>query len=146
MKPARSARVSGTMRLALILLVACGGGKPTPAGPGSGSSDAIGPVRDTRSALDKRRDAACEQIGPKITECALADAKAQLAAGKITKKEFDQTTTSDVLRKNTDEFIKACRVPMSSRQVRVLEVCFKEEQQCAPLADCLTHLNDNVGK
>jgi hypothetical protein len=31
---------------------------------------------------------------------------------------------------------------MSSRQVRVLEVCDKEEQQCGPLVSCLGHLNE----
>ena len=144
MKLSYGPRVSGAMRLVLVFVVACGGAKPTPT-TGSGSGDP-GPVKDTRTALEKRRDGACEQLGPRITECALADAKAALAAGKITQKDFDSTTTSDILRKNTSEFIKACRVPMSSRQVRVLEVCFKEEQECGPLADCLTHLNDNVGK
>jgi hypothetical protein len=142
-----SSRVLVTMRtvIVVLLLAACGG-KPAPAGPGSGSAEPIGIVKDTRSELEKRRDTACEQLGPKLTACAVADAKAELDAGKITKKEFDLNTGSEVQRKNTDEFVKACRVPMSSRQVRVLEVCFKEEQQCGPLADCLTHLNDNVGK
>jgi hypothetical protein len=31
---------------------------------------------------------------------------------------------------------------MSSRQVRVLEVCDREESQCGPLLSCLDHLNE----
>jgi hypothetical protein len=29
---------------------------------------------------------------------------------------------------------------MSSRQVRVLEVCFKQETECGPLTECLKNL------
>jgi hypothetical protein len=35
---------------------------------------------------------------------------------------------------------------MSSRQVRVLEVCFKEEQECGPLMSCLDHLKAQPAK
>ena len=137
------------MKLALILalmLVACGG-KPTPVGPsGSGSGSDAPHIKDTRSKIDIRRDTACELVGTRITACAVEDAKAELAAGKVTKKDFDLDTAPDVLRKHTAEFVKGCEVPMSSRQVRVLEVCLKAETLCGPFADCLTHLSDGTGK
>ena len=100
------------------------------------------PPADTRTALEKRRDAACDTLGPKLTQCALVDAKAELAAGKVTKQQFDADTGPDVLAKNTAEFEKQCKTPMSSRQVRVLEVCQQQETQSDPLADCLAHMND----
>ncbi len=127
------------MRLVLVLaLVACGGKQtPPPADP-----EPVGVVKDTRTPIEKRRDAACEQLGPKITQCAVEDAAKDLAAGKVTKQQYDQDIASGVQKKNTEEFEKKCKVPMSSRQVRVLEVCFKEETQCAPLLDCLSHLNE----
>jgi hypothetical protein len=34
---------------------------------------------------------------------------------------------------------------MSSRQVRVLEVCFREETECAPLEACLANLSPEAG-
>ncbi|MGE0551351.1 MAG: hypothetical protein AB7O24_22605 [Kofleriaceae bacterium] len=122
----------------IAALTACGGSQsPT------GSTGPDQPVAsDTRSELERRRDAGCEQLGPKITECALADAKAALAAGSIKQAQFDQDTAPAVLKKNTSEFIDQCKThQLSSRQVRVLEVCFKEEQECDPLLACLDNLN-----
>jgi hypothetical protein len=88
------------------------------------------------------RDTACEQPGPKLTECAVADARAAHAAGSISKQELDANISREVQRKHTDEFIKECTArPLSSRQVRVLEVCYREESECAPLLDCLANLD-----
>lgn len=133
--------------LVFVALVACGG-KTTPGtGPGSGSSEPPPPLKDTRTEIEKRRATACGDVGKKITACALADAKAEVAAGRMTKKDFDLNTTPEILDKNTEEFVKKCNVPsMSSRQVRVLEVCSKEEAECAPLLDCLSHLDDQPAK
>ena len=39
--------------------------------------------------------------------------------------------------------MKTCKhASYSSRQVRVLEVCFRAESQCIPLLACLEHLKD----
>jgi hypothetical protein len=118
----------------------CGGKQPTPAG--SGGDTHAGVVTDTRSPIEKRRDAACDALGPRITQCAVEDARAEVASGKTTQKQFELDTAPEVLRKNTDEFAKSCKVSMSSRQVRVLEVCKQEETECGPLLDCLGHLDD----
>ncbi|MDB4959394.1 MAG: hypothetical protein JWO36_6963 [Myxococcales bacterium] len=130
--------------LILVAMLAACGGKQTPAGSGAGSGSGSEPpsgLTDTRTALEKRRDTACEQLAPKMTACAVEDAKADLAAGKVTQKQFDQDTASGVLKKNSEEFMKKCQVEMSSRQVRVLEVCPHEETQCGPLLACLENLN-----
>jgi hypothetical protein len=127
----------------VIAMVAGCGGKQTPkTGSGSGSAEPVGVVQDTRSELEKRRDVACDDLAPRLTQCALDDAKEALAAGKVSKADFDRDTKPEILRKNTDEAKKSCKVSLSSRQVRVLEVCSKEETQCGPLIDCLGHLND----
>lgn len=121
----------------LALLIACGG-SPAPATPAPAPA-----APDPRSPIERRRDAACDQLGPKLTACAVEDARASFAAGKIDQAQLARDTAPEVQRKNTEEFDQACkRTPYSSRQVRVLEVCFKEEPQCAPLLDCLGHLND----
>ena len=142
MKPARRVRVLSTMKsLALVLLVACGGSKPPATTTGSGSGEPPGVVTDTRTEIEKRRDAACETLKPRLVQCAVEDAQAELASGKITKQQFEQDTKPEVKAKLGSEWMKECRVEMSSRQVRVLEVCDKEEQQCGPLLSCLGHLN-----
>lgn len=144
MKHARRAGVSNMMKnlLFVIVLIGCGSKQSTPVSNGGGSADNVGPARDTRSELERRRDAACETLGPRITTCAIEDAKKDLAAGKTSKQQFDQDTAPAVRDKNTSEFIKQCQAAhYSSRQVRVLEVCPKEESQCEPLLSCLENLN-----
>ena len=123
--------------LAFALLVACGGKQTPPPDP-----DPVPVVKDTRTPIERRRDTACDQLGPKLTQCAVEDATKDLADGKITKDQYQKDTSPEVQKKNTEVFGKKCKVGMSSRQVRVLEVCFKEEAQCAPLLDCLSHLNE----
>jgi hypothetical protein len=136
-------RVSITMKhLAFVLLLAACGPKHTDNVGNSDPDPNMTPKQDTRTAIEKRRDDACGTLGPKITTCALEDAKAALDAGKVTKEQFDKDTASGVLKKNTEEFIDACRKSdYSSRQVRVLEVCQKEETECGPLLSCLDNLN-----
>jgi len=122
----------------VVILAACGGSKPPPttSGPTNTGPD----VKDARTAIERRRDIALAKIAPRLTDCAVADARAEMEAGRLTKKEFDSITAPPILKKNTNEYIEKLTVPMSSRQVRVLEVCFKEEAECGPLEDCLTHL------
>jgi hypothetical protein len=99
-------------------------------------------VKDTRTELEKRRDSACETLGPKITSCAHEDAKADYAAGKVSKTEYEKNTAPEVLSANTKKFVETCQQQRySSRQVRVLEVCQKEESECGPLLSCLDNLN-----
>jgi hypothetical protein len=132
-------------------LTACGG-TPKPAttpppdpdpqlGASSGSTK-TGPAHDTRTPLVQRRDAACEALGPKITQCAVADAKQAARDGKITQKKLSEITEPPILAKNTEKFVEKCEVQMSSRQVRVLEVCNHAESECDPLLACLEHLHD----
>jgi hypothetical protein len=135
-------------RLVLVALFACGG-KQTPPSTGSdtGSADPPGVVTDTRTEIDKRRDVACTAAGERVTECAVADARTEHAAGRISKEKLDSITEAGIQKKNTEEFVKKCDVPeMSSRQVRVLEVCMKEEAECGPYLSCLDHLNDKDDK
>lgn len=125
-------------KLVLLFVIACGPKQPTT----PVNNEPAGPVQDTRTELERRRDAACETLGPRITSCAVDDAKADFAAGKTTKEQFEKDTASGVVKKNTDEFIKECRGhSYSSRQVRVLEVCQKEESECDPLLSCLDNLS-----
>ncbi len=146
MKPASRVRVLGLMKsfVLVVALVACGGKQPAPqsGGSGSGSGEPVGVVKDTRTEIERRRDTGCETLRPKLVQCAVDDAKAELDAGRMSKKDFDANTAPEVTTKLGEKWMEACRVPMSSRQVRVLEVCFQEEKQCGPLLSCLEHLNE----
>jgi len=132
-------------RVILVLagLVACAGSQqPSPAAdPAAHAQPAA--ATDTRSPIERRRDAACEGLGPRLTACAVEDTRADLAAGQISPQQLERDTASGVQQKNTETFVAACKTTAySSRQVRVLEVCLREETRCAPLLDCLGHLSD----
>jgi len=136
---------------AAIAAIAVGAGDVTGCGgPQRAGDDAPGnrsPVTavDTRTPIEQRRDAACDRLGPKITACAVADARADLAAGKVDQRQFARDTAPEVQQRNTEEFERSCKkAQYSSRQVRVLEVCLHEETECAPLLDCLGHLGDRA--
>lgn len=121
----------------LVLLAACGPKHSTPVN----NDEPTGPAKDTRTEIEKRRDTACESLGPRVTACAVDDAKADFAAGKTSKEQFEKDTASGVVKKNTEEFIKDCRAHQySSRQIRVLEVCQKEETECDAMLSCLDNL------
>jgi hypothetical protein len=139
----RGARAALALGLGLGLGAPAGCGGPQRPDPGGESAAGPASAADPRTPIERRRDAACEALGPRITACAVADARADLAAGKIDQRQFERDTAPAVQRKNTDEFEARCKVAhYSSRQVRVLEVCPREETQCAPLLDCLAHLRD----
>ncbi len=131
-----------TKLLLLALLAACGSTSSTPvANAGSGAAEPSGPATDTRTEIERRRDTACEALGPRITECAVADAKRDLAAGKVSQEQFDKDTSADIQHALTSKYIENCeQSEYSSRQIRVLEVCQREESECEPLLACLDNL------
>lgn len=96
--------------------------------------------RPVTTEIQRRQAAACEQLGPKITACAIADARATMAPDELAKLKLEETAPV-----HTRKFVESCVEPaLSSRQVRVYEVCMREETECAPLLACLEHVNDNV--
>lgn len=143
MKLASPGSVIAMMRnLVFVLALAACGNKGQAPVANSGSGDPPGPVKDTRTEVERRRDTACETLGPRITGCAVADAKVALAAGQIKQKDFDESTKPEITAKNTKEFIEKCTgTEFSSRQVRVLEVCQTAETECDPMLTCLDNLN-----
>ncbi|MCW5804377.1 MAG: hypothetical protein KIT31_18545 [Deltaproteobacteria bacterium] len=132
------------MRLVFVaaLVAACSGnGKTTTTphgGDGSaGSATPPPPPVDNRSEIQKRRDVACEALQPVLLDCAIASAKANL-----TPEEYRNLNPDQLRAQHKKEFLADCKgKELSSRQVRVLEVCFREEKECGPLADCLAYLN-----
>ncbi len=128
------------MRWLCLILIACGSKQP----PAQTTPDPEpkGVVQDTRTPLEKRLDAACDVVGKRVSACAVEDAKADLAAGKVKKEQFDKDTAPAVVAKNAEKYADTCKAhkDYSSRQVRVLEKCPQYESECAPFLKCL----DNV--
>lgn len=119
--------------IALVLLLAACGNKTKSGGDDDTLPDPPPPPQQTE--LEKRQGAACEQLGPRLTDCAIADARATMTAAELA--ELDVENTAPL---HTREMIKECKQQtMSSRQVRVYEVCMREETECAPLTACLEH-------
>jgi len=138
--------LAGALGAAIAPGGAAGCGGPQRAADGAAATEAPpAAASDPRTPIERRRDAACDQLAPRITACAVEDARADLAAGKTDQRQFARDTAPEIQRKNTEKFLTACKTARySSRQVRVLEVCHREEAQCAPLLDCLGHLGDRA--
>jgi len=142
--PAAAAAILG-LAVALGLGAPAGCGGPQRPDPAGDSAAGVAPAADPRTPIERRRDAACEALGPRLTACAVADTRADLAAGKIDQRQFERDTAPEWQQKLTAKFLADCQSKSySSRQVRVLEVCFREETQCNPLLACLDHLRDQA--
>ncbi|HWO17309.1 MAG TPA: hypothetical protein VNO30_00980 [Kofleriaceae bacterium] len=139
--PAAAAAAALGLAAGLALAACAGKPPPPPPPPSNGSDQPAGGVQDTRTELERRRDTACDKLGPKLAQCAVADSRAMLAAGKITRQQHEDATKPEVVRGLAADWRKKCHQGyMSSRQVRVLEVCFREESECGPLEACLRNL------
>lgn len=124
-------RVSSVIVIALAS-AACGGARPAPSSTVDPAVEPTG-APDRRTELERRRDAACETLGPRMTDCAIADARATMSPEELAKLEIESTAPL-----HTKKFVEACQAQaLSSRQVRVYEVCLREEQACDPLIACL---------
>jgi hypothetical protein len=129
------------MRLCLVMVLvcaACGGAsqKPDPdPSPHNAASTDTSDV-DDRSPMQVRQEAACEQVGRRATKCAIEDTSKQSADVRA---QADVENTAAI---NTREYVKKCVAQyMSSRQIRVFEVCLREESECDPFFDCLDNAN-----
>ena len=129
--------------LLLVLVVACGGKSTPPQDPDPTPPAKAEPVKDTRTALEKRRDAACDVVAKRVTACAVEDAKKDLEAGKTKKADFDKDTAPEIVAKNQAKYAEECKSHQdySSRQIRVLEKCPQYETECTPLLSCLDNVN-----
>ena len=133
-------RASLVLAVALVAALAACGGRQGAAPDQPEAVEALPP--DPRTPLEKRRDAACELVAKRVSACAVEDAKRDLAAGKVTKAQFDKDTAPMVVEKNAEQYADKCKAKRdySSRQIRVLEKCPQYETACEPLLECLENL------
>ncbi len=121
--------------LSIVLLAACGGGgQPEPAAPQ--------PMGPQPTEMQRRQTAACEALGPRLTRCAYDSAKKNLTPEQFEKEQVEEKV-GEHTKLVTDECLEQ---QMSSRQLRVYEVCMREEQECGPLIDCLENAKPKPAK
>jgi hypothetical protein len=125
-----------------LLLAACGGTQTTTQNPPPLDPEPHPVVKDTRTPLEKRRDAACEIVGKRSATCAVEDAKRDFAVGKVTKEQLAIDTKPEFVEKLAAKYTGECKAhpDYSSRQIRVLEKCPQYETECEPLMKCLENV------
>jgi hypothetical protein len=102
-----------------------------------GGDETVAAPKETE--LARRQNAACETLAPRLTDCAIADARNTMSPAELAKLEIEKTAPI-----HTQKFLESCKAQsLSSRQVRVYEVCLKAETECTPLAECLDNANPN---
>jgi hypothetical protein len=117
----------------------CGGAQPAASPPveddvlpNPQGDEAAGPPP---TEFGRRQWAVCERLAPRITACAVADL---VNATPEERAEADPERTAPIHTRVTMQRCKAAQ--LSSRQLRVLEVCEREEADCGPLTACLANL------
>lgn len=130
---------------ALLVLVACGGGSGSrePAEPTGGGGDADARRAEAEQRLAERQFAACEALGPHITACAVADARAH--ADELSEEDRAALDDEAFLEAFSSRFIDQCKGgELSARQVKVLETCAASPpaepvsvDTCEPFLACL---------
>lgn len=118
--------------LAVWCVAACASSDSPPRAAAGGRA---APPLDGKTELQRRQEAACAAVGERTTACAVADAKAKATPAELRELALEQTAP-----RNTEKFVAECVArQMSSRQVRVFEVCYREERECEPFFSCLEH-------
>jgi hypothetical protein len=136
MAPMTSLRTLLGITLAVAALAACSS-KPKPVDDTLPENRGGDTAPDTRTELERRRDAACETLAPRMTSCAIEDARRTMTPEELAKLDIESTAPI-----HTREFVKSCKAQtLSSRQVRVYEVCLREETACDPMIACLDNAN-----
>jgi hypothetical protein len=130
--------VRGVAPVVMLLVVAtavqgaCGGaGTPAPTQP----DPDVGVMQPGKTEFERRQEAACDALGPRLTQCAYEDARRTMTPAEMAKEEIEAKRPE-----HTKLIVDKCRKQqMSSRQLRVYEVCMREERECTPLINCLEY-------
>jgi hypothetical protein len=125
--------------LALVLTACSGSSKPNPEEPGDDTADP--PAEDpekaaARQRMRERQGAVCEDMCPRLSECAREDA---LKNDPDAVADKDGVKGEEVLAKNTQNCMDQCNGPgsglMTPDQRKRLVECFPIEA-CGEFVDC----------
>lgn len=125
--------------VSLLCITACSGSSastPTPANAGDEPAQ-TSPEEERKQAdlerLQRYQEAACDQVGTVLTECAVEDARKQLSPEELAKLDIEKTATL-----HKAEFVARCtESAMSLRQVKVFDGCLAGKTSCEAFLDCL---------
>jgi hypothetical protein len=110
--------------LAAFLLLACGSSTPPPGDTAQARPETPEEAK-RRQALEQlrvRQEAACEQVTPVVTECAIADARATMKP-----EEFAKLDVEKLRPVHRAEYHESCLASdMSPRQVRIFDECMAD--------------------
>jgi hypothetical protein len=126
-----------TALLVASLLVACSCGSSTAPPPEDTTQARPETPEETkrRLALERlkvRQEAACEQVSPVVTECAIADARATMKPEEFAKLDVERLRPVHLARYQ-DECTAS---DMSPRQVKIFEECMADTT-CEVFLACL---------
>lgn len=123
---------------AVLALSACSGkggegpSEPTPPAQ-EAASDRDAKRERALARLKARQQAACEQMTTILTDCAVAEARAQMSPKELA--ELDLENTAPRHRQKMED--ECLAVDMSPRQVKVIESCLATDTSCDAFVPCL---------
>jgi hypothetical protein len=126
--------------VSLLCMTACSGSSastPAPANAGYEPAAQTSPEEERKQAdlerLRRYQEAACDQVGTVLTECAVDDARKQLSSEELAKLDIEKTATL-----HKAEFVDRCtESAMSLRQVKVFDGCLAGKTSCEAFLECL---------
>jgi hypothetical protein len=97
----------------ILMLTACSGSTaPAP--------DPVVSNRDD-TALREAQDAACHRVAPKVTDCAIESARANMPPDEFAEMARDLDETS---ARHSEQYIRSCKAAaMSRRQIAIYDQC-----------------------
>lgn len=109
------------------LVCACSAGATTAPAGGEPLENAPPP------GLQEAQEAACHRVAPKVTDCAIQDARTTMPPEKFAEMARD---LDELAARNTEQFLSRCIASdMSPRQVEVYETC-PLDASCARFLSC----------
>lgn len=128
-----------------VLATACSGSAKEPEEPHTDTQpDGVAEPKDEAPLTEEEKraralaelhgyqEAACERVAPRITECAIESAQANM-----TKEELAELDLENTAPKHTEKFIDDCTAgQMSLRQIKVFDGC-DLAQPCEAFLACL---------
>ncbi|MEZ4359219.1 MAG: hypothetical protein R3B48_03495 [Kofleriaceae bacterium] len=122
----------GRWPLAVALLSLACGGRGAPAERPAG----VEPQPEPASEFARRQRAACAATGERVTACAITGLRAASTKDELAKLDLEK-----MQQVNSAAYAEKCEADaLSSRQLRVYEVCLREERECEPFLSCLDNL------
>jgi hypothetical protein len=117
-----------------IALTGCGGDKKEVDEPTASDQDAPPTAEQQKLAkLRAQQEGTCGPMCERITECSVADARANMTAEELAQLDLDKTAPA-----HTEKCTEECNArSLSPRQIQVVRECLSQPLECPAYLDCL---------